>query len=49
MQTVLIVLLQFLYHEAIVPKELTSKSACISEDTGNVIADCIDDKTTEYT
>lgn len=47
MQTVLIVLLQFLYHEAIVPKELTSKSVCISEDIGNVIADCIDEKNTE--
>ena len=47
MQTVLIVLLQFLYHEAIVPKELTYKSVCISEEKGKVIADCIDDKTTE--
>ena len=48
MQTVFIVLLQFLYHEAIVPKELTSKSVCISEDIGNIIADCIDEKNTEY-
>lgn len=47
MQTVLKVLPQFLYHEAIVPKELTYKSVCISEDIGNVIADCIDEKNTE--
>ena len=48
MQTVLIVLLQFFYHEAIVPNELTYKSVCFSEDIGNIIADCIDEKNTEY-
>ena len=40
--------MQFSYHEAIVPKELPLTSVCISEYIGKVIADCIDDKTTEY-
>ena len=38
----------FFFHEAVVPRKLTSKSVCISKDIGKVIADCIDDKTTEY-
>lgn len=47
-QTVLIVLLQFPYHEAIVTKKLTLKSVCVSENIGKVIAACISDKSSEY-
>lgn len=47
-QTVLKVLLQFLYHEAVATEKVTSKSVCVSENIGKVIAACISDKSSEY-